>query len=455
MHHYQLAIPQLMPNGILLFLRLIVIADEASVELLVDDFLTLYYSQENSKDHGRYSMYLRLKQQVDWPFVIRGALRKLFGTPLFIEPLFDEEALIAELALNTMKIDFPSPKEILARKRVEKEDAKAAAAAKAAKVAQVLTPSPFPLIESFPEPLNVPEQPPFKKKKVGETPRKKALMKKKEQVKAIVPESSNEPQITKDEETDLEVNLPLGTSLLYNKKLGFQILRQLLTDVNMDTVNDGRIYEHLDEFLWDSLKSILRGMGLIYRFTNKVVEQKEQIRELEVVDKEHAEKLLDIERKFKDVRASADGFIAELHTLNQTTKEEVEMIKSMVDRFDKVKAENCALRESIKQKDEDIVGLVTRIVGKYEKATLKAHYELLKEYKQGLLVDADIAEKIELYKESIAKAEALTSAPNTNVEPPTAVIPASTDEINPVAFKPSTTDGPIEDPPKSEKVAKR
>ncbi|GMN47318.1 hypothetical protein TIFTF001_016502 [Ficus carica] len=46
------------------FLGLIVIADEAGVELSVDDILALYYLQENSKDHGRYSMYPRRKRQV-------------------------------------------------------------------------------------------------------------------------------------------------------------------------------------------------------------------------------------------------------------------------------------------------------------------------------------------------------------------------------------------------------
>ena len=64
MHHYQLAIPQLMPNGMRVFLGLIVLADEASIELTVDDVLAIYYPQENSKDHGRYSMYPRRKKQV-------------------------------------------------------------------------------------------------------------------------------------------------------------------------------------------------------------------------------------------------------------------------------------------------------------------------------------------------------------------------------------------------------
>ncbi|GMN74975.1 hypothetical protein TIFTF001_052496 [Ficus carica] len=59
MHHYQLAIPQLMPNEIRVFLGLIVITDEAGIKLSVNDFLAFYYLQENSKDHGRYSMYPR------------------------------------------------------------------------------------------------------------------------------------------------------------------------------------------------------------------------------------------------------------------------------------------------------------------------------------------------------------------------------------------------------------
>ncbi|GMN59299.1 hypothetical protein TIFTF001_028400 [Ficus carica] len=116
-------------------------------------------------------------------------------------------------------------------------------------------------------------------------------------------------------------------------------------------------------------------MKLIYRSTNKVVERRERIRVLEAIDKECTEKLLDIEHKFKDVR------------------------------------------------NEDIAWFVTRIVGEDEKATLKALYELLKEYKQGFLGDVDVVEEIELYEESLTEAKASTSTPTTNVEPPTAGVP--------------------------------
>lgn len=54
--------------------------------------------------------------------------------------------------------------------------------------------------------------------------------------------------MTVEEEVNVEVNLPPGTSLLQNKKLGIKIMCQLLTNVDMDTVNDSRIQGHLDDF---------------------------------------------------------------------------------------------------------------------------------------------------------------------------------------------------------------
>ncbi|GMN64925.1 hypothetical protein TIFTF001_033998 [Ficus carica] len=87
------------------------------------------------------------------------------------------------------------------------------------------------------------------------------------------------------------------------------------------------------------------------------------------------------------------------------------MMRNMVDRFEKLKAENDALKELIKQKDGDIVGIVACIVGEHEKAILKARYELLKEYKQGFFVDVDVVEEIKLYEESLVEAKALMSTP--------------------------------------------
>ena len=53
-----------MPNGMRVFLGLIVLVGEVGIELSVDDVLAIYYPQKNSKDKGRYSMYPRRKKQV-------------------------------------------------------------------------------------------------------------------------------------------------------------------------------------------------------------------------------------------------------------------------------------------------------------------------------------------------------------------------------------------------------
>lgn len=102
--------------------------------------------------------------------MIRGVLRRLFDTLLFIEPLFDEETLVIELALDMMRIDFPSPNELFARNRVEKEAAKAA---KAVKADRSSIPLPLSIIESSPKPSNVSEQPLVEKKRGKRNNRKR------------------------------------------------------------------------------------------------------------------------------------------------------------------------------------------------------------------------------------------------------------------------------------------
>lgn len=67
----------------------------------------------------------------------------------------------------------------------------------------------------------------------------------------------------------------------------------------------------------------------------------------------------------------------------------------------------------------------------YERAIVKARYDLLKEYKQGLLVDAEVDKEIELYEE-IEGAGTSTSVPEStlthceapDVEPPAQANPA-------------------------------
>ncbi|GMN64911.1 hypothetical protein TIFTF001_033985 [Ficus carica] len=368
MHHYQLAIPQLMPNGMRVFLGLIVLVDEAGVELSVDDILAIYYPLAKAfyplrgllrkelkkpppkallfkekleqllalpnrewdeinvpkrlrasslwKDFVelKTSIIKRIPSWVDWPFMIRGALRRLFGTPL---PSCEDEGT--------------------------KEAAKAVAAKKTARGNE---PPPLPVIESSPEPLVMHVQSPAKKRKAGKKPKRKVSAKRKKASKASTSETDAELRKSKQDDQSIEVNLPPGTSLLQNRNLSVEVVRQLLSVVDLDTINDGRIHNHLDDLLWDGLKSNLRALRLIYRTTDKVVEQKKLIKELEDKDKDHGEKLLNIERKFKNVKASANDLIAELQ-----------------------------------------------------------------KYKQGLLIDAGVEEEIELYEDSPAEAGESSSAP--------------------------------------------
>ncbi|GMN59515.1 hypothetical protein TIFTF001_028608 [Ficus carica] len=182
-----------------------------------------------------------------------GMLRRLFGTLLFIKPLSDEESLITELVLDTMKIYFPTPKELLIRKQEKNE---APAVAKVVEVIQGSVPLLFPIIESSPKPYSVPEQPPAKKQKAGEKEGKKMPGKRK-----------------RDERKEM--------SLLKNKRLVVQFLCELLWD------------EDINLF-------ILMVMGLIYCSTDKIIERRKQIRELEAIDRERVEKLLDIEGNYKE-----------------------------------------------------------------------------------------------------------------------------------------------------------
>ncbi|GMN55243.1 hypothetical protein TIFTF001_024376 [Ficus carica] len=107
------------------------------------------------------------------------------------------------------------------------------------------------------------------------------------------------------------------------------------------------------------------------------------------------------------------------------------MMKVMVDRFDEARAK-------IKTLEADNSVLVTQIVDAYEKATLKARYDLLKEYKQGLLVDADVDEELELYEDSLAKGRGSLSAP-ADVAVPTS------NEQDPTDVEPPINADPLED----------
>ncbi|GMN64234.1 hypothetical protein TIFTF001_033310 [Ficus carica] len=135
-----------------------------------------------------------------------------------------------------------------------------------------------------------------------------------------------------------------------------------------------RIQNHLDELLWDGLKSNLRAIGLIFRTSNKVVEQKNLVNELEDKDRERGE--------------------------NGATKGHP--ISERGDGHDESHG---------------------------RQPTLKERYDLLKEYKQGLFVDTDVDEEIKLYEDSLTEARGPSSAPadvavpTLNDQGPTSVEP--------------------------------
>ncbi|GMN51391.1 hypothetical protein TIFTF001_020548 [Ficus carica] len=211
------------------------------------------------------SIVKRVPSWVDWSFVIRGALRRLFGTPLFIEPLTDEDTLIAESALDTMSVEFPNPKDLLAKKKAQKEAEKAAVVAAAASSARGNEPPFLPVIESSPEPPVQPVQSPAKKRKADGKPNRKIQAKRKKSLKAASPEMNIELGKSKQDDQKIGVNLPPGTSLLHDRKLSVEIMCQLLSDIDLETINSGRVPNHVDDLLWDGLKSNLRALGLMYR----------------------------------------------------------------------------------------------------------------------------------------------------------------------------------------------
>ncbi|GMN21586.1 hypothetical protein TIFTF001_043347 [Ficus carica] len=517
MNHYNLAIPQLMPNGMRVFLGLIVLSEEASIELTVDDVLAIYYTQENSKDHGRYSMYPQRKKQVvsemknadrywqdryffmhinkksmgvladafnpfwgtlrkelkkpppkallfeeklerllallnrewndiqvpsrlrasslwkdfvelptgipkrvlswvDWPFVIRGALRRLFGTSLFVDPLTDEEALIAEFALDSLVMEVPTPKDIMAKRRTKKEAERAAAAASAG---QVNEPEPFPVLESSPEPLSKPSSPPAKKRKVVEKPKRKVPAKRSKMSKVAIPETDVEgPRI--------EVDLPPSVSILQDRQTSVDIAQQLFSDADAEIMRQGLPQSHLDDIMWETMKINVRTMGLFYRMSDRVAEQRDRLKDLQEKDIARGEKLLDIERKFGDVKAGAKGLMSELQKSMDIAREGTSAMETLVKRFDEGQAR-------IKSLEAENAALATQIMDAFEKATLKARYDILKDYKAGFLDEAQIDEEIEMFEEdypdevrslSTVPASASAEAENVNVEPPVEANPS-------------------------------
>ncbi|GMN55538.1 hypothetical protein TIFTF001_024650 [Ficus carica] len=138
-------------------------------------------------------------------------------------------------------MEIPNPKDIMAKRRAKKEAERVAAAA-AANVGQSNEPAPFPILESSPEPPSKPSSPPAKKRKVVEKAKKKLPAKRKLKSKIASPE----PVV---ECARVEVDLPPRVSILDDRQTSVDIARQLLSEVDAETLNQGPLQSHMDDIM--------------------------------------------------------------------------------------------------------------------------------------------------------------------------------------------------------------
>ncbi|GMN66222.1 hypothetical protein TIFTF001_035287 [Ficus carica] len=364
----------------------------------------------------------RVPSWVDWPFIVRGVLRRLFGTPLFVEPLIDEEALIADFALDSLVMEIHNPKDIMAKRRAKKEAERAAAAA-AANVGQSNEPAPFPILKSSPEPPSKPSSPPAKKRKVVEKAKKKLPAKRKLKSKIASPEPVVQcPRV--------EVDLPPRVSILDDRQMSVDIARQLLSEVDAETLNQGPLQSHMDDIMWETIKINVWTMGLFYRMSDKVARQSDIIKGLEKKDRACREKLRDIERKFGDVKTGAEGLMSELQKSMDVARKGTSAMEALVKKFDQG-------QDRIRSLEAENAALAAQIMDAFEKATFKARYDILKDYREGLLNEALIDEEIEMYEEdypdearcsSAVPSSAPTKAGPSDVEPSVQVNPSEDPE---------------------------
>ena len=93
---------------------------------------------------------------------------------------------------------------------------------------------------------------------MDEKPKREVLANRIKTLKSPISGKDIEPRRSKQEDQGIEVDLPPGISLLQNRDISVRIMCQLLSDVDLDTINDGRIHDHLDDLLWDGLKVCLQ-----------------------------------------------------------------------------------------------------------------------------------------------------------------------------------------------------
>ncbi|GMN65493.1 hypothetical protein TIFTF001_034572 [Ficus carica] len=88
--------------------------------------------------------------------------------------------------------------------------------------------------------------------------------------------------------------------------------------------------------------------------SDRVAEQRDRLKDLQEKDIARGEKLLDIERKFGDVKAGAEGLMSELQKSMDVAREGTSAMETLVKRFDEgqariksLEAENAALATQI------------------------------------------------------------------------------------------------------------
>ncbi|GMN27747.1 hypothetical protein TIFTF001_046171 [Ficus carica] len=163
-----------------------------------------------------------------------------------------------------------------------------------------------------------------------------------------------------------------------------------------EIMTQGPPQSHMDDIMWETMKINVRTMGLFYRMSDKVAEQRDRLKDLVEKDIARGEKLLDIERKFGDVKIDAEGLMSELQKSMDVAREGTSAMETLVKRFDEAQAK-------IKSLEVENAALATQIMNAFEKATFKARYDILKDYKAGLLDEAQINEEIEMFEEDYPK----------------------------------------------------
>ncbi|GMN29670.1 hypothetical protein TIFTF001_044374 [Ficus carica] len=398
MHHYNLAIPQLMPNGMRVFLGLIVLAEEAGVELTVDDVLEIYYPQENFKDHGRYSMYPRRKKQVVGE--MKNADRYWQDRYFFMHV---NEKSMGDLAnafyplWGTLRKELkkPPPKALLFEEKLERllalpnrewDDIQVPKRLGASSLWKDFVELPSGIPKRVPSWVDWPFIIRGALRRLFGTP---LLVDPLTDEEALITEFaldlSPEPDV---EGPRVEVVLPPRLSLLNDRLASVDIARQLLSEVDAETLTQNSLQDHMDDIMWETMKINVRTTGLFHRLADKVVSQSNKIKELEENDSSRRAKLQDIERKFVDVKTGSEGLMLELQKSMDVAREDTSAMDALVRRFEESQEKN---------------------------------------YKAGLLDEAQIDEEIEMFKEDYPKevrslssvpALATTEAEPSNVEPP-------------------------------------